>query len=150
MNFGILPQYFKHWNTITLWLLERFWTIYNLQNSSIQVWNSNNRKEKGWRLYVRPFWTPFPLYRKLDCYAFPKIIIRLIRGVGWNWPTSWNRGMRAAESSKPWPSPVAIRKVARNEAYGMTQCKQVEREGKNRGRSCILAFNTLISLCAEI
>ena len=39
MNFGILPQYFKHWNTITLWLLERFWTIYNLQNSSIQVWN---------------------------------------------------------------------------------------------------------------
>ena len=50
--------------------------------------------------------------------------------------------MRAAESSKPWPSPVAIRKVARNEAYGMTQCKQVEREGSNRGRSCSLAFNT--------
>ena len=50
--------------------------------------------------------------------------------------------MRAAESSKPWPFPVAIRKVPRNEAYGVTQCKQVEREGRNRGRSCILAFNT--------
>ena len=63
MNFGILPQYFKHWNTITLWLLERFWTIYNLQNSSLNVWNPNNRKEKGWRLYVPPFWTRLCLHR---------------------------------------------------------------------------------------
>ena len=153
MNFGILPQYFKHWNTITLWLLERFWTIYNLQNSSLNVWNPNNRKEKGWRLYVRPFWTRLCL-RRLHFTESSTVTLpeneRVIRGVGWNWLTSWNRGMVAAESSKPWPSPAEIRKVARNEAYGMTQCKQVEREGRNRGRSCILAFNTPISLCAEI
>ena len=65
----------------------------------------------------------------------------VIRGVGWNWATSSPGGLGAAESSKPWPSATAARKVVRNEAYGMTHYKQVEREGMNSGRRCILAFN---------
>ena len=53
----------------------------------------------------------FTLYRKL-CYVFPET-----------------------------RSATAVGKVVRNEAYGMTHYKQVEREGMNSGRRCILAFN---------
>ena len=59
----------------------------------------------------------FTLYGKL-CHAFPKA--RNPRGSGRIDPRLGIGGLGAAESWKPWPSPTAIRKVVRNEAYGMT------------------------------
>ena len=98
------------------------------------------RKKNGncmYGLFGKASLYTFTLYGKL-CYVFPET--RNPRGRV-EWATSSRRGLGAAESSKPWPSATAVGKVVRNEAYGMTHYKQVEREGMNSGRRCILAFN---------